>query len=172
MKKLLIFLAIFILVACIFVFDLHQYLDFSYIKSKQQYITNYYQAHALQTILIFFFIYVMSTSFSIPGASILSLLAGAVFGLTLGSLIVIVAATIGATIAFWLARYLLGNALQERYVEKLKTINAGVEKDGAFYLLTLRLIPIFPFFIIILPELIESDQRTWITGCFQIIRYR
>jgi dihydrolipoamide dehydrogenase len=148
MKKILILLAIVILVACIFIFDLHQYLDFSYIKSKQQSIADYYQAHALQTILMFFLIYVLSTSFSIPGAIILSLLAGAIFGLTLGSLIVLVAATIGATIAFWLARYLLGNGIQERYADKLKTINAGVEKDGAFYLLTLRLIPIFPYFII------------------------
>ncbi len=148
MKKILILLAIVILIACFFIFDLHQYLDFSYIKSKQQAIADYYQANPLQSILVFFVVYVLVTSFSIPGASILSLLAGAIFGLLLGSLVVIVAATIGATVAFWLARYLLGNAIQERYADKLKTINAGVEKDGAFYLLTLRLIPIFPFFII------------------------
>ncbi|MEM7401548.1 MAG: dihydrolipoyl dehydrogenase, partial [Pseudomonadota bacterium] len=85
---------------------------------------------------------------SIPGASILSLLAGAIFGLLLGSVLVIFGATIGATIAFWLARYLLGNTIQEKYADKLKTINEGVKKDGAFYLLTLRLIPIFPFFVI------------------------
>ena len=148
MKKILIFLAIVILIACFFVFDLHQYLDFSYIKSKQQVIADYYHANAIQCTLIFFVFYIFFTSFSIPGAAILSLLSGAIFGLLLGSLIVIVAATIGATVAFWIARYLLGNTIQERYAEKLKTINAGIEKDGAFYLLTLRLIPIFPFFII------------------------
>lgn len=148
MKKILILLTIIILIACFFIFDLHQYLDFSYIKSKQQALTDYYQANPLQSIVIFFVIYVLATSFSIPGASVLSLLAGAIFGLLLGSTIVIFAATIGATVAFWLARYLLGTTIQEKYADKLKTINAGVEKDGAFYLLTLRLLPIFPFFII------------------------
>jgi len=148
MKKIILVSAIIALIVSFFVFDLHQYLDFAYIKSKQQAIAAYYQANPLQSIIIFFAVYVLATSFSIPGASILSLLAGAIFGLFLGSFLVIFAATIGATIAFWLARYLLGNTIQERYADKLKTINAGVEKDGAFYLLTLRLLPIFPFFII------------------------
>ncbi len=148
MKKIILVSAIIALIISFFVFDLHQYLDFAYIKSKQQAIAAYYQANPLQSIIIFFVVYVLATSFSIPGASILSLLAGAIFGLLLGSFLVIFAATIGATIAFWLARYLLGNTIQERYADKLKTINTGVEKDGAFYLLTLRLLPIFPFFII------------------------
>lgn len=148
MKKIIILLVIAILIACVFIFDLHQYLDFSYIKSKQQAISDYYQANPLQSILLFFVIYILVTGFSIPGASILSLLAGAIFGLLLGSVLVIFGATIGATIAFWLARYLLGNSIQEKYADKLKTINEGVKKDGAFYLLTLRLIPIFPFFVI------------------------
>lgn len=148
MKKIILVSAIIALIVSFFVFDLHQYLDFAYIKSKQQVIADYYQANPLQSIVIFFVVYVLATSFSIPGASILSLLAGAIFGLLLGSILVIFAATIGATIAFWLARYLLGNTIQERYADKFKTINAGVKKDGAFYLLTLRLLPIFPFFII------------------------
>lgn len=148
MKKIILVSAIIALIISFFVFDLHQYLDFAYIKSKQQAIAAYYQANPLQSIIIFFVVYVLTTSFSIPGASILSLLAGAIFGLLLGSFLVIFGATIGATIAFWLARYLLGNTIQERYADKLKTINTGVEKDGAFYLLTLRLLPIFPFFII------------------------
>lgn len=148
MKKIILVFAIIAFIVSFFAFDLHQYLDFAYIKSKQQAIADYYQANPLQSIIIFFVVYVLATSFSIPGASILSLLAGAIFGLLLGSFLVIFAATIGATIAFWLARYLLGNTIQERYADKLKTINAGVEKDGAFYLLTLRLLPIFPFFII------------------------
>ena len=148
MKKIILVFVIIAIIVSFFAFDLHQYLDFAYIKSKQQAIADYYQANPFQSIIIFFVVYVLVTSFSIPGASILSLLAGAIFGLLLGSILVIFAATIGATIAFWLARYLIGNTIQERYADKLKTINAGVEKDGAFYLLTLRLIPIFPFFII------------------------
>ena len=167
MKKILIFLAIVILIACFFVFDLHQYLDFSYIKSKQQVIADYYQANPIQSTLIFFVVYIFVTSFSIPGAAILSLLSGAIFGLLLGSLVVIVAATIGATVAFWIARYLLGNTIQERYADKLKTINAGIEKDGAFYLLTLRLIPIFPFFIInILMGLTPMRTIVYVTTSF------
>ena len=155
------------LVACFFIFDLHQYLDFSYIKSKQQAIADYYQANPLQSILIFFVVYVLATSFSIPGASILSLLAGAIFGLLLGSVLVIFAATIGATVAFWLSRYLLGNSIQERYAEKLKTINQGVKKDGAFYLLTLRLLPIFPFFIInVLMGLTPIRTLTYVVTSF------
>jgi dihydrolipoamide dehydrogenase len=167
MKKIIILLILIIAVASFFIFDLHQYLDFAYIKSKQQAITDYYQANPLQSILIFFVIYVLATSLSLPGASILSLLAGAVFGLFVGSIIVIIAATIGATIAFWLARYLLGNTIQERYADKLKTINAGLEKDGAFYLLTLRLLPIFPFFIInVLMGLTPMRTLTYVLTSF------
>lgn len=167
MKKIIILLILVIAVAGFFIFDLHQYLDFAYIKSKQQAIEDYYQANPLQSILVFFVVYVLATSLSLPGASILSLLAGAVFGLLVGSIIVIIAATIGATIAFWLARYLLGNTIQGRYADKLKTINAGVEKDGAFYLLTLRLLPIFPFFIInVLMGLTPMRTLTYVLTSF------
>ena len=167
MKKIFILIILAALVACFFIFDLHQYLDFSYIKSKQQWIADYYQANPLQSILIFFVVYVLATSFSIPGASILSLLAGAIFGLLLGSVLVIFAATIGATVAFWLSRYLLGNTIQERYADKLKTINEGVKKDGAFYLLTLRLLPIFPFFIInVLMGLTPIRTLTYVVTSF------
>jgi dihydrolipoamide dehydrogenase len=167
MKKIFILIILAALVACFFIFDLHQYLDFSYIKSKQQAIADYYQANPLQSILFFFVVYVLATSFSIPGASILSLLAGAIFGLLLGSVLVIFAATIGATVAFWLSRYLLGNTIQERYADKLKTINEGVKKDGAFYLLTLRLLPIFPFFIInVLMGLTPMRTLTYVVTSF------
>ena len=148
MKKIILLLVLVALIACFFIFDLQQYLDFSYIKSKQQAVDNFYQTHPFKTVLFFFAIYVLVCSFALPGAVILSLLAGAIFGLAKGSIIVLFAATLGATIAFWLARFLLGETIQNRYADKLKIINDGVEKDGAFYLLTLRLIPIFPFFII------------------------
>ena len=167
MKKIIILIAIAVLVACVFIFDLHQYLDFSYIKSKQLAIYDYYQANKFLSIIIFFVVYVLVTSLSIPGASILSLLAGAIFGLLLGSVLVIFGATIGATIAFWLARYLLGNSIQEKYADKLKTINEGVKKDGAFYLLTLRLIPIFPFFVInVLMGLTPMRTLTYVLTSF------
>lgn len=167
MKKIILVSAIIALMVSFFAFDLHQYLDFAYIKSKQQAIADYYQANPLQSIVIFFVVYVLATSFSIPGASILSLLAGAIFGLLLGSVLVIFAATIGATVAFWLSRYLLGNTIQERYADKLKTINEGVKKDGAFYLLTLRLLPIFPFFVInVLMGLTPIRTLTYVVTSF------
>ena len=100
MKKIIILIVIAALLACVFIFDLHHYFDFAFIKSKQQAISDYYQTNPLLSIIIFFVTYILVTSFSIPGASILSLLAGAIFGLLLGSVLVIFGATIGATSLF------------------------------------------------------------------------
>ena len=148
MKKILILLFIVLLIAGFFIFDLQQYFDFAYVKSKQQIITDYFHAHPIKTALIFFFIYTAVAALSLPGAGILSILSGAIFGLFLGVLIVLPAATIGATIAFWFARYVFRDFVQNRFGDKLQAINRGVEKDGALYLFTLRLIPIFPFMVI------------------------
>ena len=148
MKKIIILLLLAILIFGFFFFDLHQYFDFSYIKSKQQAITDYFHTHPVKTSLIFFFIYIAVAGLSLPGAGILSILAGAIFGLALGVAIVLLAATIGATIAFWFSRYIFHDFVQDRFGDKLRAINKGIERDGAFYLFTLRLIPIFPFFII------------------------
>ena len=148
MKKIIILLILAILIAGFFLFDLHQYFDFSYIKSKQQIITDYFQTHPIKTAVIFFFIYIAVAGLSLPGATVLSILAGAIFGLPLGVFIVLLAATIGATIAFWFSRYIFHDFVQDRFGDKLQAINRGIEKDGAFYLFTLRLIPIFPYFII------------------------
>ncbi len=136
------------LIAGFFIFDLQQYFDFDYVKSKQQIITDYFHSHPLKTALIFFFVYVAVAALSLPVAGILSILAGAIFGLFLGVLIVLPAATIGATIAFWFSRYIFRDFVQNRFGDKLRAINRGIEKDGALYLFTLRLIPIFPFMVI------------------------
>ena len=148
MKKILVLLVIAILFSSFFIFDLHQYFDFTYIKSKQQIITNYFNEHPVKTSLIFFFIYTVTTALSLPGAGILSILAGAIFGLLLGVLIVLPAATFGATVAFWFSRYIFRDFVQDRFGDKLQTVNRGIEKDGALYLFTLRLIPIIPFMVI------------------------
>ncbi len=148
MKKIIILFVIAILIASFFFFDLHQYFEFDFIKTKQQAITDYFHAHPIKTSFIFFFIYMVSAALSLPGAGILSILAGAIFGLLLGVLIVLPAATIGATFAFWFSRYIFRDFVQNRFGDKLKAINRGIEKDGAFYLFTLRLIPIFPFMVI------------------------
>jgi hypothetical protein len=107
-----------------------------------------YRANPLQTVAAFFVIYVATTGLSLPGAAILTLAAGAIFGLLLGTLIVSFASSIGATLAFLASRFVLRDAMQAKFGDKLKAINAGIDKDGAFYLFTLRLVPAFPFFVI------------------------
>ena len=102
----------------------------------------------LTAALVFFVIYVVVTGLSLPGAAIMTLVGGAVFGLLWGTVIVSFASTIGATLAFLVARFLLRDTVQQRFGDNLKSVNAGVEKDGAFYLFALRLVPAFPFFVI------------------------
>ena len=148
MKKIIILIVIALVFVAFFTFDLNQYFDFAYIKSKQQELTDYFHANPVKTSLIFFIVYIVSTALSLPGAGILSILAGAIFGLFLGVLIVLPAATIGATLAFWVSRYIFRDAVQSKFGDKLKMVNEGIEKDGAFYLFTLRLIPAVPFMVI------------------------
>ncbi len=148
MKKVIALLVIAILVAGFLIFDLQQYLDFAYVKSKQQLITDYFHAYPVRTILIFFLIYTATAALSVPGAGILSILAGAIFGLFLGVFIVLPAATIGATLAFLLSRYIFRDFAQHHFGDKLRAVNKGIERDGALYLFTLRLIPVFPFMVI------------------------
>lgn len=147
-RKIILIGVIALLGISYFVFDLGQYFSLDYFKSQQAMIAAYYSDHPLTTVALFFLIYVIVTGLSLPGAVIMTLVAGAVFGVFAGTVIVSFASTIGATIAFLVSRYLLRDAVQRRFGEKLKTINDGIEKDGAFYLFTLRLVPAFPFFVI------------------------
>ena len=147
-SKLLILAAIAGLAVAYSHFDLGQYFTFEFLKSQQADLQAYYKAHQARTIGLFFLIYVAVTSLSLPGAAIMTLAAGAIFGLGLGTLIVSFASTIGATLAFLAARFILRDYVQNKFGDKLTSINQGVEKDGAFYLFTLRLIPAFPFFMI------------------------
>ncbi len=124
------------------------YLDLQYLKSQQDTIDAYFEAHPFLTAGIYFAIYVLVTAFSLPGAAVMTLAGGAIFGLLWGTIIVSFASTIGATLAFLVSRYLLRDLVQMRFGDKLKAVNAGIEKDGAFYLFTLRLVPVFPFFVI------------------------
>ena len=129
-------------------FALFRYLDLQYLKSQQDNISAAFQHHPLLTAGIYFGIYVLVTALSLPGAAVMTLAGGAVFGLLWGTVVVSFASTIGATLAFLVSRYLLRDMVQTRFRDKLKTVNAGIEKDGAFYLFTLRLVPAFPFFVI------------------------
>ena len=136
------------LIFVFFYFGLHQYADLDFLKTQQTYISEYNHTHPLYSALIFFITYIAVTGLSLPGAAIMTLAGGAVFGLLMGVLLVSFASTIGATLAFLISRFLLREALQKKFAERLHVINHGIEKDGAFYLFTLRLVPVFPFFIV------------------------
>ena len=135
-------------VAAFFALGLSRYLSLEFIKSQQGQLEAWRAANPLVAALTFFGIYIATTALSLPGATILTLTAGAIFGLGWGSLIASFAASIGATLAFLISRVLLRDWVQARFGERLAAINDGVRKDGAFYLFTLRVVPLFPFFLI------------------------
>ena len=146
--RLIIILLVICAITLYALFDFGQYLTLDYLKAQQHEFISFYQDNQLLTISSFFAVYVLVTAVSLPGAAIMSLAAGAVFGVTVGTIIVSFASTIGATLAFLASRVLLKNYIQRKFHDKLVSINDGVRKDGAFYLFTLRLIPAFPFFVI------------------------
>ena len=146
--KLIVLILVVAAIAAFFIFDLGKYFSLEYFKSQQAAIEAYYQANATKTGVIFFLIYIAVTALSLPGAAIMTLVAGAIFGLLWGVVIVSFASSIGATAAFLVARFLLRDSIQAKFGDKLKAFNAGVEKEGGFYLFTLRLVPAFPFFMI------------------------
>ena len=146
--KTLIVTGIAVLVYGFYAFDLWQYFTLDYLKGKHALLTEYYHDHSWQTICMYMGVYILITALSLPGAVIMTLAGGALFGLTLGVIIISFASTIGATLAFLVARYLLRDTVQHRLGDKLHAFNQGIRKDGAFYLFTLRLVPVFPFFVI------------------------
>ncbi len=147
-SKILLLVILAAAVAAFFVFDLKQYFSLDYFKSQRAVIDAYVASNPLQAGLIFFAIYVVVTGLSLPGAAIMTLIGGAVFGLLWGTVLVSFASSAGATLAFLASRFLLRDWVQARFGDKLKPINDGVAKEGAFYLFALRLVPAFPFFVI------------------------
>ena len=129
-------------------FDLWQWLTLEQLKNSRDGLLDLYDSDPGSTVAIYFVVYVMATALSIPGATILTLAAGAIFGLGVGLLLVSFASSLGALLAFWVARTLLRGPVQQRFGKFLAPINAGLTKDGVFYLLTLRLVPVFPFWLI------------------------
>ena len=129
-------------------FDLGQYLTLDYIKGSQEKFQALYLSHRFLVIAVYMGIYIAVTALSLPGAAVLTLAGGGLFGLVVGTVVVSFASTIGATLACLVARFLLREWVQNKFGGKLKTINEGIEKEGAFYLFSLRLVPIFPFFVI------------------------
>ncbi len=137
-----------VLVAIFFTLDLQQYLTLGYLKESQARFSTLYQQSPVLVIGGYMAIYILVTALSLPGAVILTLAGGALFGLTTGLIIVSFSSSIGATLACFVARFVLRDWVQNKFGDKLNTINEGIAKEGAFYLFTLRLIPVFPFFVI------------------------
>lgn len=145
----LVILAIGVLAVFLFIaFDLDQYLTLSYLKESQENFQSMYQKNRLTVISIYMLIYIAVTALSLPGAAVMTLAGGALFGFWVGLVAVSFASTLGATLACAVSRFLLQDWVQGRFGDKLKMINEGIEKEGAFYLFTLRLIPVVPFFVI------------------------
>lgn len=148
MKKVALVIALIGLVAGFFFFDLDRFLTLEAIKRSQNQFDAWRTAAPLLVGGLFFLAYVGVTALSLPGAAIMTLVAGALFGLWWGTLIVSFASSIGATLAFLAARYVFKDAVWQRFGDSLKPIDDGMRRDGAFYLFTLRLVPLFPFFLI------------------------
>jgi pyruvate/2-oxoglutarate dehydrogenase complex dihydrolipoamide dehydrogenase (E3) component/uncharacterized membrane protein YdjX (TVP38/TMEM64 family) len=144
------------LIGAFFQYDLGNYLTLDNIKSEQEALRGLVDTNPAEFIAGYFFIYVAVTALSIPGAAVMTLVAGALFGLWWGLLIVSFASTIGATLAMVIARWLFKQEVENRFKNQISTINKGIEKDGAFYLFTLRLVPAFPFFAINLAMALTS----------------
>lgn len=146
--KILLGVVIAALVAAFFILDLGQYLNLAFAKEQQETLERYYHDYPYRTIFTYSTIYILATALSVPGAAILTLIAGAVFGLFTGTIVVSFCSTIGATLAFLIARFLLRDYVTAKFGARLKAIDKGLEQDGVFYLFTMRLIPAIPFFAI------------------------
>jgi len=131
-----------------FYFDLGHYLSLESLKAQQSIIESYRSENLKLAVIGYMLVYIAVTALSLPGATILTLAGGAVFGVWWGTVIVSFASSIGATFAFLAARFLFRDSLQSKFSTRFKAIDEGVTKDGGFYLFTLRLVPVFPFFMI------------------------
>ena len=147
-KKLLVVACVAGLVAAYFLFDLGRYFSLEYIKSSREQFQALYDAHTVLVLGAYFLLYVVVAALGLPAATVVTLAGGALFGLWTGVVVISFASTLGASLAFLLARYLLRDSVRRRFGEKLSRIDRGMAEEGAFYLFTLRLIPLFPFFVI------------------------
>ena len=135
-------------VVAFFVFDLKQYTTLDFLKENLESFQGYYQQNVLVVLLVFGLIYVVGAALSLPGAALMTVLAGAIFGFVAGLILVSFASTMGATCAFLSSRFLLKDSVQQKYGKHLSRINQGFEQEGAFYLFALRLVPAMPFFAV------------------------
>jgi len=158
--RTLLLLVILLLIGSFFAFDLGRYLTLELLQSQRQELQDLYSNDPLTIVAAYVAIYILVAGLSLPGAVIMTLAGGATFGLGVGTIAVSLGSTVGATVAFLASRFLLRDTIQQRFQDKLATFNQGIEREGGFYLFTLRLIPLFPFFMINLVMGITA-LRTW-----------
>jgi len=148
LNKIIIIAIVIAVIVAFKLLHLGDYFTLAYIKESQRKFEILYGEHRLTVIAVYMFIYILVTSLSLPGAVVMTLAGGALFGLVTGTVVISFASSIGATLACTVSRFVLRDWVQGKFGDKLKTVNEGVEKEGAFYLFTLRLIPVFPFWLI------------------------
>jgi pyruvate/2-oxoglutarate dehydrogenase complex dihydrolipoamide dehydrogenase (E3) component/uncharacterized membrane protein YdjX (TVP38/TMEM64 family) len=160
-KKISLLVLVIAAIAAFVAFDLGRYLSLDYLKQSQAQFSDLYARQPFTVAAVYFALYVAATALSFPGATIITLAGGAIFGFGWGLLIVSFASSLGATLAFLTARFVLRDSIEARFAKRLSDINQGIEKDGAFYLFTLRLVPLVPFFVINLVMGL-TKMRTWV----------
>lgn len=164
-KKIALLITAAVAITLFYYFDLGRFLTLESLQANRQTFVNLYETDKVATVAGFMAIYIIQTTFSLPGAAILSLTAGAVFGSVMGTVYAVIAATIGATLAFLVARYLLRDFLQKKFGQRLEGINRELDARGLNYLLFLRLVPLFPFFLTNLAAaLTRLPLRTFVLG--------
>lgn len=146
--KLIIGFIIVLLMGLFFIFDLHGFISLDQLKQQVDSLKFFYGEHKLWTMAMYMAAYIIMAALSLPGAVIMTLAGGAIFGLIYGTILVSFASTTGVTFAFLFSRYMFKDWVQSKFSAKLAAINKGIEKEGGFYLFTLRLVPVFPFFVI------------------------
>lgn len=147
-------------IALFFLFEVYQYFSLEELRTRRDALLAFTEANLVLMIALYMAVYIVMAGLSVPGAAVMTLAGGALFGLLIGTLAVSFASTLGATLVFLAARFLFRDAVQQRFGKRLATINRGIERDGAFYLLALRLVPAFPFFVINLVMAL-TPIRTW-----------
>ncbi|GAB6177127.1 TVP38/TMEM64 family protein [Desulfobaculum senezii] len=148
LRKVVVLVLVLLGLAGYFVFDLGRFFSLDFVREQQAWFASVYAEHTVAVIGVYFAVYVLVTALSVPGATVMTLLGGGLFGFWLGLVVISFASTLGATLACAASRFILRDWVQQRFGGRLVTVNRGIEREGALYLFTMRLIPAFPFFAI------------------------
>lgn len=147
-QKLVLLLLLLVIIGVFLISGVWDNFTLDSFRLKQKIITTYFSSHPVNTGFIFTAVYILLTTLSLPVAGFMTLISGAIFGFTWGLILVSIASSLGATLAFLLSRYLFRDAVQRRFADRLGPVNDGIKNDGAYYLFMLRLVPVFPYFVL------------------------